>query len=487
MKRRRAMGENATDEAKKLGTTDLLIAIGQEKVELWHTPEGIAYGDVVLDGARATYKLDSEAFGKWLRRELYTSEGQNCSGDTVKTAVDMLASLAEFDGEEREVFSRVGKSGDRYYLDLGTPDWSAIEYSADGWQVVAAPPIRFERARKGCPLPMPMSGGDLLELFGFINAEDEDHPLLTGFLMKCLIPDGTEPILILHGEQGSGKSSAAEVLKRMVDPSIPNMLKSVADVRTVAIYAQKTRVLLYDNLSYISSETSDLMCSMATGGGHVERALYTNDELTEWTFKRPQILTGIDEIASRGDLLDRSIMVELSPILGGHYRAESDYWEDFTVAHPRLLGALLDAVCIALAGRRQTPKPIGSRMVEFAHLSTAVDVHLGYGEGAFLKRLLENKEHGHEVAIESSKVAIAIGRLVDESPGQKWTGGLTDLLMELTKRVDEESRRKNWPTSTRQLGREIARVSPNLRGLGIKVDRGRSGTERFYSFSRGER
>jgi hypothetical protein len=345
--------------------------------------------------------------------------------------------------------------------------------------------VRFERARKGCPLPLPVAGGDLGELFSFINAEEEDYPLLTGFLLKCLVPDGTEPILILHGEQGSGKSSAAEVLKRIVDPSIPNMLKSVADVRTVAIYAQKTRVLLFDNLSHLSPETSDLMCSMATGGGHVERALYTNDELTEWSFKRPQILTGIDEIASRGDLLDRSIMVELSPILGGHYRAESDYWEDFTAAHPRLLGSLLNAICKALAGRRQTPKPVGSRMVEFAHLSTAVDVHLGYGEGAFMKRLLENKEHGHEVAIESSKVATAIGRLVDESPGHKWAGGLPALLMELTKRVDEESRRKNWPTSTRQLGREIARVSPNLRGLGIKVDRGRSETERFYSFSRG--
>jgi Domain of unknown function (DUF3854) len=482
LKRRRTLGESAEQAAKKTGITDSLVEIGRDKAELWHNTEGIAYGDVTADGTRATYRLSSEAFGKWLRRELYTSEGLNCSSDTVKTAVDMLASFAEFDGEEREVFSRVGKHGDRYYLDLGTPDWSAIEYSAEGWRVVAVPPVRFERSLKASPLPLPVAGGNLHELFSFINAEAEDYPLLTGFLMKCLIPDGTEPILILHGEQGSGKSSAAEVLKRMVDPSTPNMLKSVSDVRTVAIYAQKTRVLLYDNLSHLSPETSDLMCSMSTGGGHVERSLYTNDELTTWSFKRPQIMTGIDEIANRGDLLDRSLMVELLPILGGHYRAESDYWEEFHSIHPQLLGALLDAVCMALGVKGKTPRPVGYRMVEFAHLASAADVHLGYEAGAFMARLSENKERGHEVAMESSPVAMAIGRLVNDSPGQQWSGSGAALLIELNRLVDENAKRKKWPTTTKVLGKEITRIAPSLRQLGINIDRQRDMKERLYSF-----
>jgi hypothetical protein len=481
---KKAIGENTEEEAKTLGVTDQLIAIGQERVNLWHTSKGIAYGDVVTEGVRATYCLQSEIFSKWLRHEFHVLKGASCGKDTLKTAIETLASLAEFDGQEREIFSRVGKFGDRYYLDLGTPDWSAIEYSAVGWEIVTDPPVRFERARKGCPLPMPVRGGDLLELFSFINAESEDYPLLTGFLMKCLIPDGTEPLLILHGEQGTGKSSGAEVLKRIVDPSVPNMLKSVADTRTVAIYAQKTRVLLYDNLSYISAETSDLMCSMATGGGHVERAMYSNNELIEWSFKRPQILTGIDEIASRGDLLDRSLMVELSPILGGHYRAESDYWEDFKAAHPKLLGALLNTVCVALDMKKKIPKPVGSRMVEFAHIAAAADVYLGYGDGAFMKRLLENKKRGHEVAIESSSVAIAISQLVDDSPDNHYQDCADNLLNELNKRVSEDTRKKGWPTDTKRLGKEIARISPCLRAQGITVNKTRTANQRLYSFTK---
>jgi Domain of unknown function (DUF3854) len=480
VKRKKMLGEVVA--AQKQGVTEQLVSLAQEKATIWYSTDEIAYADVMKEGARATFRLNSEAFARYLRREYHEVSSQICTSDTIKTAVDMLCAVAEIGDTQMDVFSRVGKFGDRYYLDLGTPDWKAIEYSAEGWKVVSDPPVRFERARKGSPLPMPVGGGNLLNLFEFINADDEDFPLLTGFLLKCLIPDGTEPILILHGEQGSGKSSAAEVLKRMVDPSTPNLLKNVADVRTVAIHAQKTRILLYDNLSYLSPETSDLMCSMSTGGGHVERALYSNDELTVWAFKRPQILTGIDEVATRGDLLDRSLMVELSPITGGHYRAETDYWKDFTECHPYLLGALLDAVCAALKIRQDTPKPVGSRMVDFAHIATAADVPLGYAEGAFMARLMENKDRGHEVAIESSPVAIAISRLVRESSGGFWSGNMAELSAALVLRVDEETRRKKWPSTNRLLGREIARVSPNLRGLGITVDQKRK-TERIYTFT----
>jgi Domain of unknown function (DUF3854) len=481
MKRKKMLGEVIA--AQKQGVTEQLVSLAQEKASIWYSTDEIAYADVMKEGARATFRLNSEVFARYLRREYHAVSGQICTSDTIKTAVDMLCAVAEIGETEMEVFSRVGKFGDRYYLDLGTPDWRAIEYSAEGWKVVSDPPVRFERARKGSPLPTPVGGGNLLNLFEFINAEEEDFPLLTGFLLKCLVPDGTEPILILHGEQGSGKSSAAEVLKRMVDPSTPNLLKNVADVRTVAIHAQKTRILLYDNLSYLSPETSDLMCSMSTGGGHVERALYSNDELTVWAFKRPQILTGIDEVATRGDLLDRSLMVELSPITGGHYRAETDYWTDFTECHPYLLGALLDAVCAALKIQKDSPKPVGTRMVDFAHIATAADIPLGYAEGAFMARLLENKDRGHEVAIESSPVAIAVNRLVKESLNHQWEGTLEALMAALILRIDDETRRKKWPTSNRILGREIARISPNLRGLGISVVQKRQ-RERIYCFTK---
>ncbi|MFA9210060.1 MAG: hypothetical protein ACEQSN_18205, partial [Yersinia sp. (in: enterobacteria)] len=102
--------------------------------------------------------------------------------------------------------------------------------------------------------------------------------------------------------------------------------------------------------------------------------------------------------------------------------------------------ALLDVVCAALKTQQTTPKPVGTRMVDFAHIATAADIHLGYAHGAFMARLLENKDRGHEVAIESSPVAIAISRLVRESPGGSWSGNLESLAAALLMRVDEDTR-----------------------------------------------
>ena len=60
---------------------------------------------------------------------------------------------------------------------------------------------------------------------------------------------------------------------------------------------------------------SDALCRLATGGGFGTRQLYSDDEESLFEARRPVLLNGIEEVAVRGDLLDRSLIVTLSPIL----------------------------------------------------------------------------------------------------------------------------------------------------------------------------
>jgi hypothetical protein len=67
--------------------------------------------------------------------------------------------------------------------------------------------------------------------------------------------------------------------------------------------------------SPISRQTSRMpFVASALGADFSTRTLYENDEETVFEFIRPQMITGIDELASRGDLLERSLMVELQRI-----------------------------------------------------------------------------------------------------------------------------------------------------------------------------
>ena len=73
-------------------------------------------------------------------------------------------------------------------------------------------------------------------------------------------------------------------------------------------------LLALDNLSYLTPWLSDALCRLSTGGGFSTRTLYENNEETIFDSTRPTILTGIEEVVTRGDLLDRSIIVSLPAI-----------------------------------------------------------------------------------------------------------------------------------------------------------------------------
>jgi hypothetical protein len=69
------------------------------------------------------------------------------------------------------------------------------------------------------------------------------------------------------------------------------------------------------NISHIPAWLSDAFCRMATGGGFAARELHSDNEKIIFDVMRPVMLSGICELASRSDLLDRSISITLPTIL----------------------------------------------------------------------------------------------------------------------------------------------------------------------------
>ena len=105
----------------------------------------------------------------------------------------------------------------------------------------------------------------------------------------------------------------------------------------------------FDNVSGIQQWLSDGLCRLATGGGSSKRELFTNED--EWLIdvRRPVIVNGIEEIATKGDLLRRTLRVELPVIAEEDRLTEQEFWSELRRRRPRLLGALCDALSCALA------------------------------------------------------------------------------------------------------------------------------------------
>jgi hypothetical protein len=414
--------------------------------------------------------VNSKQFKEWLRFGLYKRHKKPVGSETLNSVLGILEGKAKYEGEEKPVYLRLTEYQDKIYLDLGGIDWKAVEIDANGWQIVCDYPVRFRRPKGMLPLCMPERDGDISEIKQVLNLTDESWTLVLSWLSFCFYPVHPHPVLILSGEQGSGKSFMAEILKILIDPGKAPLQPEPKDLQNLSIAANNRWVLCFDNLSNISHWISDAFCRIATGGGFTTRTLFENDEETIFEFLRPIILTGIDSLATRSDLLERSILINLPSIPEEKRLTEDELRAKFEQIQPRVLGAILSSVSQTLKALPHTnPKQL-PRMADFAKWAIASEPSLGLTFGSFFSAYSDNRTTANETALEVSPLAIAIQNLMERD--RSWEGTATQLLTKL-----EEDKlaplktvaSRSWPNSPANLGKMLTRLAPNLRATGINI------------------
>src|SRR5262249_55588755 len=154
-----------------------------------------------------------------------------------------------------------------------------VQMTATGWRIISNPPVRFRRAKGMLPLPAPVSGGDLDALRMFVNiGTDADWHLFVAWLLASFRPEGPYPLLVLHGEQGSAKSTTARIARMILDPNVTPLRADPRDARDVMIAATNGWLLAFDNLSVLRGWLSDALCRLSTEGGFSTRELYTDQD-----------------------------------------------------------------------------------------------------------------------------------------------------------------------------------------------------------------
>jgi len=363
---------------------------------------------------------------------------------------------------------RIAEMDGAIYLDLANAAWEVVKIDARGWQVVKDAPVRFVRRRGMLPLPIPTNGCGLGELRRFVNlGGDADWLLLAAWIVAALRLRGPYPILILHGEQGSAKSSLARVLRELVDPNTAPLRSEPRDPRDLIIAATNSWVINLDNLSHLPTWLSDCLCRLSTGGGFGTRELYTDSEEVLFDAQRPVIINGIEELATRSDMLDRALILYLPRISDEKRKSEADFWKDFEEARPQLLGAVLDAVSTGLRNLSKIKLKESPRMADFAALATAAEPAFRVEGVSFAQAYKGNRESANDLVLDASLVAQAVKNLVADG---SFRGSATELLAALNHKVSDEMRReKSWPKDGRGLSNRLRRLAPNLRQVGVCI------------------
>lgn len=466
-------GSEAQEEqgSAKPSQATRIVELAEERFRLGRDPGGDLFA-VAKIGPPLVHML--RGAGTSLRAALADAYAQEYGAAPSTTA--LAGALLVLEGRARQAEPerlelRVAEHAGSVVLDLGDETGRAVVVRpGNGWKVVASPPVLFRRTALTAALPVPERGGSVEELRELVHVADEAWPLAVGWLLIALLPSVPAPVLFFRGAQGAGKSSAARLLSRLVDPSAAQLRSAPRDASEWVMSATGSRVVPLDNLSRIAEWLGDALCRVVTGDGLARRALYTDSDVVVFAFRRSVVLTAIAVEGVRGDLADRLLPVELERIPEEERRTEAELEAAFAAAHPRILGALLELLGEVLAVLPDTRPERLPRLADAGRLFAALDRVTGWESFEAFCGIAGRL--AFEV-VEDDLVASAVVDLIDERGGS-WSGSTTELLARLT----PEKPPKGWPETVQALTGRLTRAEEALRQVGVAIERTKIGKSR---------
>ncbi len=167
-------------------------------------------------------------------------------------------------------------------------------------------------------------------------------------------------------------------------------------------------------------------------------------------------------------MLERTIPITLAKIDDERRITEKALWTKFENERPRLFGALLDAVSIALKKQESVTLAKTPRMADFAVWVVAASEKLGFTPEEFIAAYAAKRDELHASVVESSLIARLVKRIVAKD---KFHGTAGALLAEFELMAeDKEKKSKVYPQTPKALANGLRRIAPNLRGVGYVVD-----------------
>ena len=469
-------------------------------IELTHDDAEQAFATVVENGASVTHRVRSRGFQTWFRNHYREAKPRRYRGREVgatlkphvcEEATQTLEAMA-LDGPEIRPFARIGWAGDdRVYIDLANPELSEryVEIRPGEWHLVSNPAARLVHMPNAHPLPAPVRVGEaerasVWARYDRLVRAGEDRALFRGYLGNLVFPYGPHASFIFLGDTGAGKTSTGKVMKGIVDPTKADARMAPRSTLDMVIGAYGCWFPMFDNLSRVNRDFSDVTCQILDGAGLSMRQLYTTYDEALIELGRPIMFTSINyELISAPDLIDRAITCQHDRVRDADRIEETELLARMREIRPQLLGILCDAVAEALKGWRNVdlgehvPRRIGlARWVEAAHRV------YGLERGEFAKAYRENQRSALRRAARANPVVNALLQLL--AGLAQWSGRATDLYNVLTERTREKGPLPpSWPRNVSAFGMAISQAVIGLEALGWKVESRHRDTGTEYTFT----
>ncbi len=444
------------------------------------------FGMVKVGNHFETMEIGSKRSESWLSHTHNQKTNQICQDANYKRALEMIKNRASFGNTSSETLhNRIAMIDNSIYYDLRANDWQMVKISQDGVEIVEMnlqTPLfeRKQHQRQQIKYVVDHERDSLEELVKMLRIPPQFQQIFKIHVISMFLADVPVPIMVTKGEQGSLKTTITKAVKRIVDPS-GEEISSIPPKRDDLVLILNNRfVPNFDNVSFISSTNSDILCRAVTGDGLSKRKLYSDSTEVIYSYKRKIILNGISFGMNRSDLMERCIVYETKAPQKSERITEEEFDAKFSELLPSLLGQIFTVLSKVLKMHNDVKSQIKEkpRMADFAVYGECISRALRYDNFSFVKDYTGKLERSSIGMIENHPLADAITKIMESN--EKYEDTVQNFFERANQIVIDSGKEigKDFPSIPNKVQMMVDRIKPNLRTLGFEIS--------FYPYTKND-
>ena len=480
---------HALPSTSKLGSRDAIVSNGcsgnfqkalpfnlQSRIRLVRTGTGRKFAVIREHGSLIALSIRSKKLNA-LITEHAQREGTVLRKAEIVEINDTLEAFAERYGEVVAVWLRVAPFENGIEIDIGDDQHTRVRITAGRVEIVSGgSDTIFCRTPNTKAMKTPAQAGNWRLLEKYLNISPSDKVLLVAWITYTLahakLDSSKYVILVLNGNEGSGKTSLAKnVLIRIIDPSELGVQVFPHNAKDLAIAGQNSHILCFDNLRGFRNNMADMLCIAATGGTITTRQLYTDDDQQAIRLHVALVLNGIHSFIRTPDLSQRCLAIQLIALDKAKRRSESEILRELDKDLPAIMRGLFDLIAAIFLHLPKVEVTNPERMIEFVTWLGAMEMANGVPAGIYQGLYSHALQQGQLDTLMDNPLAAEIIGFMDELRGDSWSGTPSDFLIELRGRVSRGTEySREWPQNPIALSKRIAGLQAGLLSQGVRIE-----------------